>query len=107
MSRIGSDGDSCSCLRISLADRTVSPPCGSAGGDSAGTEVTHVVVDSELTPGKMLEFAGVLRSVDPAEITTYQIEASPHGESLTYRWRDTPRRSLNLILEFDRGLLLG
>ena len=41
------------------------------------TSSEHVVVDSELTPGKMLEFAGVLRSVDPAEITTYQIEASP------------------------------
>jgi LCP family protein required for cell wall assembly len=34
-----------------------------------------VVVDSGLSPAKLLEFAGVLRDVDPGAIPTYQIEA--------------------------------
>ncbi len=46
-------------------------------GGLVETNSEYVVVDSELTTGKMLEFAGVLRSVDPAAITTYQIEATP------------------------------
>lgn len=37
----------------------------------------YIVTDQDLTPRKMLEFAGVLSGVDPAEITTYQIEATP------------------------------
>ena len=37
----------------------------------------YIVTDPELTPAKMLEFAGVLSGVDPTEITTYQIEATP------------------------------
>ncbi len=41
------------------------------------TSSEYVVVDSQLTPGKMLEFAGVLRNVAPEAITTYQIEATP------------------------------
>jgi LCP family protein required for cell wall assembly len=40
------------------------------------TSTNYVVTDTELTPRKILEFAGVMRSVDPAEITTYQIEAT-------------------------------
>jgi LCP family protein required for cell wall assembly len=35
----------------------------------------YVVTDSELTPRKLLEFAGVMSKVDPKKITTYQIEA--------------------------------
>lgn len=35
----------------------------------------NVVVDTELTIRKMLEFVGVLRDVDPGGIATYQIEA--------------------------------
>jgi LCP family protein required for cell wall assembly len=35
----------------------------------------YIVADPGLTPGKMLEFAGVLSGVDPAGITTYQINA--------------------------------
>jgi LCP family protein required for cell wall assembly len=35
----------------------------------------YIVTDGPLTPRKMLEFAGVMSQVDPAEITTYQIEA--------------------------------
>ena len=35
----------------------------------------YIVTDQQLTPRKMLEFAGVLSDVDPTGITTYQIEA--------------------------------
>ena len=41
------------------------------------TNSEYVVMDSGLTTRKMLEFAGVLQNVDPAGITTYQIEATP------------------------------
>ena len=37
----------------------------------------YIVADPELTASKMLEFAGVLSGVDPTQITTYQISASP------------------------------
>ena len=37
----------------------------------------YIVADPDLTPRKMLEFAGVLSGVDPSEITTYQINANP------------------------------
>lgn len=40
------------------------------------TSDDYVVVDSDLSLTKQLEFAGVLRGIDPNEITTYQIEAS-------------------------------
>jgi LCP family protein required for cell wall assembly len=36
----------------------------------------YVVTDPELTPRKMIEFAGVMSRVDPTQITTYQIEAT-------------------------------
>ncbi|MET0146292.1 MAG: LCP family protein [Ilumatobacteraceae bacterium] len=34
-----------------------------------------VVTDSELSPAKLLEFAGVLKDIEPGSIPTYQIEA--------------------------------
>lgn len=37
---------------------------------------SYITTDRELTPARMLEFAGVLNDVDPASILTYQIEAS-------------------------------
>lgn len=37
----------------------------------------NIVVDSNLTPSKMLEFFGVLRDFEPGTIHTYQIEATP------------------------------
>ncbi len=37
----------------------------------------YLVTDPDLTPRKMLEFAGVMSSVDPGQITTYQITADP------------------------------
>lgn len=39
------------------------------------TAQQNVVVDSELSIDKMLEFAGVLRNLDPGSINSYQIEA--------------------------------
>jgi LCP family protein required for cell wall assembly len=39
------------------------------------TSDDYVVTDSALTPEKILEFAGVIQGVDPAGITTYQVEA--------------------------------
>jgi LCP family protein required for cell wall assembly len=37
----------------------------------------YVVTDPNLTPRRMLEFAGVMSNVDPTAITTYQINAQP------------------------------
>lgn len=37
----------------------------------------YIVTDPDLTPRKMLEFAGVMSRVDPVLITTYQINATP------------------------------
>ena len=39
------------------------------------TSDDYVVLDSNLSINKQLEFAGVLQGIDPAAITTYQIEA--------------------------------
>jgi LCP family protein required for cell wall assembly len=41
------------------------------------TNRRFVTTDDELTPSKLLEFAGVLRGLDAAEIASYQIEADP------------------------------
>ncbi|HEY3485205.1 MAG TPA: LCP family protein, partial [Ilumatobacteraceae bacterium] len=41
------------------------------------TNQEYVVTDNELTPSKLLEFAGVLRSLDPNTIASYQIESTP------------------------------
>jgi hypothetical protein len=38
------------------------------------TSDDYVVVDNNLTINKQLEFAGALREVDPADMTSYQIE---------------------------------
>lgn len=35
-----------------------------------------VVTDADLTPARMMEFAGVMNDVDPASILTYQVEAT-------------------------------
>ena len=52
---------------------------GSFNPDTAGgliqTSDDFITRDPKLTPGKMLEFAGVMSRVDPTQITTYQIEA--------------------------------
>jgi len=36
----------------------------------------YITTDRDLTPAKMMEFAGVMNDVDPASILTYQIEAT-------------------------------
>jgi len=36
----------------------------------------YVVTDTNLTPKRMLEFAGVIQDLDPAKLQSYQIEAS-------------------------------
>jgi LCP family protein required for cell wall assembly len=41
------------------------------------TLTEYIVTDQEMTTRKMLEFAGVMSRVDPTEITTYQINATP------------------------------
>jgi LCP family protein required for cell wall assembly len=41
------------------------------------TNSDYIVTDPSLTIDKMLEFAGVMSGIDPASITTYQIEARP------------------------------
>ena len=41
------------------------------------TNREHLTVDSELTVSRMLEFAGVLQSLDPGTIASYQIESTP------------------------------
>ena len=56
------------------------PVCGDAqfgGYTQNGGFAEYIVADPELTPRNMLEFAGVLSGVDPSQITTYQITASP------------------------------
>jgi LCP family protein required for cell wall assembly len=59
----------------SLLDKGPLDPGVARGLIRAGTD--FIVVDRALTPAKMLEFAGVMNDVDPAAITTYQIEATP------------------------------
>jgi LCP family protein required for cell wall assembly len=36
----------------------------------------YVVTDADLTPARMMEFAGVMNDVDPVSILTYQVESS-------------------------------
>jgi LCP family protein required for cell wall assembly len=37
---------------------------------------TYITTDRDLTPARMMEFAGVMNDVDPTSILTYQIEAT-------------------------------
>jgi LCP family protein required for cell wall assembly len=45
------------------------------------TNRQYLTIDSELTVGRMLEFAGVLRSLDPNAIASYQIESTSQNVS--------------------------
>jgi len=56
-----------------LLERGVLDP--DVAGGLIETNSKYVTTDQGLTPARMLEFAGVLRNVDPTRITTYQIEA--------------------------------
>lgn len=41
------------------------------------TALRYVVLDDALTPGKLLDLASALRSLDPATVRTYQIASTP------------------------------
>ena len=58
----------------SILDKGPLNPTVARGLIRAATE--DVVTDRDLTPAKMMEFAGVMNDVDPNSIVTYQIEAT-------------------------------
>jgi LCP family protein required for cell wall assembly len=63
-----------------------------------------LVTDKQLTPGKIFEFAGVIRDLDPQEIRSYQIEATPtniSGNSVLV-W-DKESATMQAILDIFRG----
>ena len=61
-------------LSAVLAEGPLNPAV--AGGLLESAQ-NYVVTDPELSPSKLLEFAGVLNGVEPGGIPTYQIESSP------------------------------
>ena len=64
-----------------------------------------LVVDSGLTIAKLLEFVATLSAVRPADISGYQIEATPRniaGASVLIWDHNSP--SMNAILDIFRGL---
>jgi LCP family protein required for cell wall assembly len=63
-----------------------------------------LVVDSGLSPAKMIEFAGVLRKLKPAGVRTYQIEATGRkiGGADVLIFNDT--KNMTDILNIFRGL---
>ena len=68
------------------------------------TLTQYVVTDPDLTTRKMLQLAGVMSKVDPAAITTYQIEARPttiQGNSVLIPELDG--ENMQAILEVFRG----
>jgi LCP family protein required for cell wall assembly len=68
------------------------------------TNSEYVVTDPSLTVDKMLEFAGVMSAIDPAQITTYQIEA--RGDTIQGNSVLVPRISgdnMQAILAVFRG----
>ena len=64
-----------------------SPPCSAVARFTSvatallETNREYLTIDSELTVGRMLEFAGVLRSLDPNAIASYQIESTSQNVS--------------------------
>lgn len=72
LGRISRQQDFLRRLLATLLDSGLDPDV-ARGLIRVGTD--YVVTDRDLTPARMLEFAGVMRDVDPAEITSYQIEA--------------------------------
>jgi hypothetical protein len=71
------------------------------------TYQNDIVVDSELTIDKMIEFAGVIRNLQPADIASYQIEATAAQISRTdvlVPQIDTD--SMQAVLDIFRGTAL-
>lgn len=64
-----------------------------------------VVVDTGMTIDKMIQFAGVLRDIEPSLIRTYQIEASGKnvGGAAVLIWHKNSK-NMQAILDIFRGL---
>ncbi|MFN3258214.1 MAG: LCP family protein [Ilumatobacter sp.] len=68
------------------------------------TSKEFLVTDTGLTPNRVLQFAGVVRTVDPAAITTYQIQAS--GQTISGNSVLVPRLNgdnMQAVLALFRG----
>lgn len=86
-----------------LLDKGVLDP--DVAGGLIETNSKYVTTDQALTPARMLEFAGVLRNVDPTRITTYQIEADGatiQGNAVLVP--DIDGENMQAILAIFRGL---
>jgi LCP family protein required for cell wall assembly len=68
------------------------------------TNREYLTIDSELTVGRMLEFAGVLRSLDPNAIASYQIESSSQNvQGQSVQIPRTNGENMQAILAIFRG----
>jgi LCP family protein required for cell wall assembly len=75
------------------------------------TSKQYLTTDDRLTPSKMLEFAGVLRALDPNAIASYQIEATPQtiaGQSvLVPRLRGENMEAVLAVFRGDAALAVA
>ncbi len=68
------------------------------------TNRQYLTIDTELTLGRMLEFAGVLRSLDPNAIASYQIESTSQNVSgQSVQIPQTKGENMQAILAIFRG----
>jgi LCP family protein required for cell wall assembly len=68
------------------------------------TNRDYLTIDTELTIGRMLEFAGVLRSLDPNAIASYQIESTSQNVSgQSVQIPQTKGENMQAILAIFRG----
>lgn len=68
------------------------------------TNRQYLTIDTELTVGRMLEFAGVLRSLDPNAIASYQIESTSQNVSgQSVQIPQTKGENMQEILAIFRG----
>lgn len=88
-------------LSAVLAEGPLNP---SVAGGLLEAAQEYVVTDDELSPQKLLEFAGVMSDVRPEGIPTYQIESSPRtigGASVLEP--EIASRNMQAILALFRG----
>ncbi len=74
------------------------------------TAQKYVVTDTNLTPEKMLEFAGVVQNVNPDNLHSYQIEVKPavrSGNDVLIPVLDTPNMKAILSLFQGKSPLVG
>lgn len=86
----------------SLLDKGPLNPRVARGLIRAATQ--YVVTDRDLTPARMIEFAGVPNDVDPDTILTYQIEATPrnvNGNAVLIP--NTESENMQAVLALFRG----